>query len=136
MANEKGGKDLLLKVENPATVYTTMGGLRSKNMAINADGIDVTNHDSNQARTLLDEAGIVSLSLSGSGVHNGDATTLNYVETQCLAQTLTNFQIVDVAATKTYQVSCKITSMEISGEYNGEYTYTMSLESSGTITIS
>lgn len=135
MAGEKGGKDLLLKVENPTSVFTTVGGLRSKSLSIAADGIDVTNHDSAQQRTFLDNAGIVSLSLSGSGIHNGDGTTLNFIEDQCLAQTLTKFQITD-ASGRTYTVLCKITSFERTGEFNGEQTYTISLESSGGVVIS
>lgn len=137
MAGERGGKDLLLKVESSPSVYTTLGGLRSKSFSLSADGIDVTNHDSNQLRELLDECGTFSMSLSGSGIHNGDGTTLNYVEDQCIAQTLTRFQIIDSAASgRTYTVLCKVTSWERTGEYNGEQTYSVSLESSGGLTIS
>ena len=134
MSGEKGGKDLLLKVETSVGVYTTIGGLRSKSYSFGADGIDVTNHGSNQSREFLDGAGIKSMSLSGSGVFKED-TALAKVEANHLTQTLTNFRIVDSTG-NTYTALFKITSLERSGEYNGEQVWTIALESSGAITIS
>lgn len=136
MSGEKGGKDLLLKINTTGSTYVTMGGLRTKNYSINGEGIDVTNHESGQRRTFLDGAGIVSMSLSGGGVHNGDAATLNLAEDNCLAQTLTNFQIVDADSGRTYQAAFKIVTFERTGEYNGAQEYSISLESSGSITVS
>ena len=135
MSGEKGGKDLLLKIETstPGT-YATLGSLRAKTMSINAEEIDVTNHESNQLKTLLDGAGIVSFALSGSGIHNGDSSTLNRAEDRCRSQSLTNFQIVD-ANGRTYQGLFKIVTFERTGEYNGAQTYSISLSSSGDFAV-
>lgn len=132
------GKNLLLKVENPAgsATFGTLGGLRTKSYTWNNEPIDVTNHGSNENRELLDSAGVKSMSVSGAGVHTGDAATLDVVEDACRAGTLIKFQIVDVSAGgRTYTAFFKVTSFERSAEYNAEQTYTVSLESSGEITV-
>lgn len=136
MAGEKGGKDLLLKVDTGGGSFSTLGGLRSKSMSMNNEAIDVTNHGSNQKREILDGAGIFSMSVSGSGIHNGDASTLNLVDDNCVSGTLTDFQIVDSDSGRTYEATFKITTFERTGEYNGEQTYSVSLESSGSVTVS
>lgn len=133
----KGGKDLLLKLEDSAGAgtYTTIGGLRSKNFSWSADGIDVTNHGSNQNKELLDGAGIKSMSISGEGVFTDDAN-LATLEAAFIAQALTRFQIIDTSSGgKSYTGLFKITSLERAGEYNGEQTWSISLESSGSITV-
>lgn len=133
--SEKAGKDLLLKKEVSTGVYETMAGLRSKSVSMSADGIEVTNHDSNQFRTFLDGAGIRSMSLSGSGVFKEDQT-LNQAHDDWSAQTLKKYRVIDDAAGKTFEALFKITTMERAGEYNGEQTWSVTLESSGEITIS
>lgn len=135
MAGEVGGKDLLLKINTTGSTYVTMAGLRSKSYSMNADGIDVTNHGSNQWREYLDTAGIKSMSISGSGVFKSDAT-LALARTNFGTQTLTNFQIVHDSVSVTLQGAFKITTLEYSGEFNGEQIWTISLESSGAITQS
>ena len=69
MAAQKG-KDLLLKVDSTgAGVYTTVAGLRTKSLAINAETVDITHSESaGQWRELLAGAGAKSARVSGSGV--------------------------------------------------------------------
>ena len=137
MAGEKGGKDLLLKVDIDGTpTYNTLGGLRSKTMTVNAEAIDVTNHGSNQWREILDGCGIRSMSIAGSGVHNGDAATLNLVDDLSRTQVLNRFQIVDDDSGRTYTAFFKVVSFERAGEFNAEQTYSITLESSGDVTVS
>ncbi len=138
MSGERGGKDLLLKKEDATTpgTYVTIGGLRSKSMHFNNEAIDVTNHGSNEWKEILDGAGIKHMSMSASGVFNSSATLLE-IETAMLAGTLTRFQIVDVyTGGRTYTGYFKIASFQRAGEYKGEQTYEISLESSGVITPS
>lgn len=133
----KGGKDFLLKVEDSAGAgtYTTLGGLRSTSVTRNAEAIDSTNHGSNQNREILDGAGIRSLSISGSGIFTTDAN-LAVIEDAHEAQTLTRFQVIDVDSGRTYTALFKIVTFERSGDYNNEQAYSISLESSGSITTS
>lgn len=136
--SEKGGKDFLLKVgqsDGPPETFVTLGGLRSTSFTRNNEAIDVTNHGSNQDRTLLDGAGIKSMSISGSGIHNGHVTTLDVVDDAVDSGTLLNFQVVDDDSGRTYQAAFKVVSFERAGDYNNEQSYSISLESSGAITV-
>ncbi len=136
MANEKGGVNLLLQVETATDVYALVGGLRSKSFSFNSESIEVTNHGSDEWKTLLDGNGIRSVSLSGSGVHNGDADTLDHIEDSSVANALTKFRVMDADNNgRTYTGLFKIVSFERAGEYNGEQTYSISLESSGEIDV-
>jgi TP901-1 family phage major tail protein len=133
----KAGKNFLLKVEEVAGggSYATVGGLRSTSFTKSAEAIDATNHGSNQNKEILDGAGIKSMAISGSGIFTTDAS-LDVVEDAFDAQTLTRFQVVDADTGKTYTGLFKITSFERGGDYNNEMSYSISLESSGAITIS
>jgi TP901-1 family phage major tail protein len=135
----QAGKNFLLKVETPAGAgtYSTIGGLRTKSLTWNNAAIEVTNHGSNESRELLDGAGVHSMNVAGGGVHTGDAATLNKIEDAVRTGTMLNFQLVDASAGgRTYTGLFKVTSFVRSGEYSGEQTYTLALESSGAITVS
>lgn len=132
----KGGKDYLLKVEDTpgSGTFTTIGGLRSTSATRNAEAIDATNHGSNQNKELLNGAGIRSMSVSGSGIFTDDAN-LEAIEDAHEAQLLTRFQVIDTDNGKSYTALFKIVSFERSGDYNNEQAYSISLESSGAITV-
>jgi TP901-1 family phage major tail protein len=135
----QAGKNLLLKVESPAAsaTYITLGGLRTKTYTWANEAIDVTNHGSNENRELLNAAGVRSMSISGSGVHDGDAATLNLIEDALQTGVHQSFQIVDVSAGgRTYTGNFKVVSFERGAEHSAEQTYSISIESSGAITIS
>lgn len=130
------GKDFVLQIGDGGgtEVFTTIGGLRSKSMSINAEAIDITNHGSNQWKTLLDGAGIKSMSVSGSGVFTDSASEAQ-MQTDALAQTLRNFKIIDSDTGDYFTGAFKITSLEYAAEYNAERNWSISLESSGAITF-
>jgi len=130
-----GGKDFILKLGDGggSEVFTMVGGLRATSMSINAEAIDVTHQGSAQWKTLIDGAGIKSVSISGSGVFEQDST-IAQIRTDILAQTLRNFQIVEHSSGDYFQGKFKITSMERAGDYDNEQSWSISLESSGAIT--
>ncbi len=111
-----------------------IAGARTDSLTINNEIIDITDKDDLGVRTLLDDIGVTSISLSCEGVTTddvlaglaravGDGTTLN------------NFEIA-VAAIGTYSGAFAITSYADSGEEGANpITFTCSLESSGTITF-
>jgi TP901-1 family phage major tail protein len=134
----QAGKNLLLKVETApgSAVFSTLGGLRTKTYTFNNEAIDVTNHGSNENRELLNNAGVRSMSISGSGVHTGDAVTLDQIEDACISGAHLTMQIVDATPGRTYQGAFKVVSFERSAEHSAEQTYSISLESSGAITVS
>lgn len=66
MAAQKG-KDLLLKLGDGAGGFVTVAGMRSRQLAFNAETVDVTNADSaGRWRELLAGAGVRRAALSGS----------------------------------------------------------------------
>lgn len=132
MAAQRGGA-LLLKVDISGTM-TTIGGLRSTSITLNDEAVDITNKDNGQTRTLLPQAGTASLSVSGSGVFT-DTTAEQTIRTAWNASTFSTYNII-IPDLGTYAGSFMISSLEYSGEYNGEVTYSITLESSGSISFS
>ena len=131
MAAQKG-KDLLVKIYD-GTAYTTVAGMRSRRIAFNAETVDVTNAESaDQWRELLDGAGVKRASVAGRGLFK-DASTDELMRQTFFDGAVKNFQVV-IPDFGTLQGAFQITSLEFAGEYNGEVTYEMSLESAGALT--
>lgn len=134
MAAQKG-RALLMKLGDAATpeVFTTIGGMRSTSITVNDESVDITNKDSGVTRTLLAQGGIVTFSVSGSGVFTDSASETTLREK--ISQTsFSNYQFL-VPDFGTYTGSFQLTSLEYAGEYNGEVTYTFAFESTGAITF-
>lgn len=128
---EGAGKDFIIEIDTTGSGnYVQVGGLRSSSLSFAAEGIDVTNIDTAQWRKFLDGAGIRSVSLTGSGILEDEAP-IDDIRTALMNQTLTGFRLTEVNGVWTGDF--KITSFELSGEYNGAQQYSLSLESSGAI---
>jgi len=138
MAAQKGSA-LLLKIgaDNSlapsADTYTTVGGLRSTSITHNEEAVDVTTKDSSGIRALLANGGVQTVSISGSGVFT-DAASETTLEGAFGASDFHNFQII-VPDFGTYEGEFMVASLEYAGEYNGEVTYSVTLESSGAVTF-
>ena len=134
MAAQKGSA-MLMKVGNAGSpeTFTTIAGLRSTSLTVNNESVDVTNKDSSNNRTLLADAGVQSISVSGSGVFT-DGASETTLKTNALADTQNNYQFL-VPDFGTYTGAFQLTSLEYGGEYNGEVTYSFTFESSGAITF-
>jgi len=143
MAAQKGSA-MLLKILEGST-QTTVGGLRSTSITFNDEAVDITNKDSLGMRTLLAGGGTQSVSISGSGVFT-DSTTEQSVRTSYFLQANTSdgtaaqtaafdsFQVI-VPDLGTFTGTFMIATMGYSGEFNGEVTYDLTLESSGYVTF-
>ena len=134
MAVQKGSA-LLVKVGNGASpeVFTTVAGLRDTTITMNRETVDVTNKDSSAVMTLLADTGIISFSISGSGVFTDSASEAS-VRTAFASSSFVNFQFL-VPSFGTFTGAFAVTSIEYSGSYNAEVTYSMSFESADTITF-
>jgi TP901-1 family phage major tail protein len=138
MAAQKGSL-LLLKIGATPTgsaasdTYTTIGGLRSTSISMNQETVDVTNKDSANVREMLADGGVESVSISGSGVFT-DAASEATLRTAFGGSSIPNFQII-IPDFGTYTGKFIVTTLEYAGEYNGEVTYSVSLESSGATTF-
>jgi TP901-1 family phage major tail protein len=132
MAMEKGSA-FLLKVGDGGEppLFTTVAGLRTTQMAITADSVVVTNQGSGGWRELLGGAGVRSVSISGSGVFTGSAAETR-LKANALAGTIDDYR-VSFESGETLTARFLITRLDYAGDFNGERTYTLALESSGAV---
>ena len=98
------------------------------------EAVDITNKDSGSFRELLPAGGIQSMSITASGVFT-DSTAETTLRSAYGTSTFKSYNVI-VPDLGTYAGSFMIASLEYSGEYNGEATYSVTLESSGSITFS
>lgn len=132
MAAQKG-KDLLLKIHD-GTGFVTVAGLRSRQIAFNAEAVDVTHAESaGRWRELLAGAGVKRASVTGSGVFKDGASDA-LIRQSFFDGTLRNAQIV-VPDFGTLAGPFQITSLEFAGEHDREVTFDIALESAGEITF-
>lgn len=134
MAAEKGSA-FLLKVGDGAepVTYATIAGLRTTQLAINAETVVVTNKGSGGWRELLSGAGVRSVSLSGAGVFTGSAAEAR-VKASALAGTLDAYE-VSFESGERLRGQFLLTRLDYAGDFNSERTYTLALESSGVVEI-
>lgn len=129
------GKDLLLKVDaTGGGGFTTVGGLRTRQLSVNAETVDVSHSESaGQWRELLAGAGMKTARVSGSGIFKdsaSDATVREYA----FNGTVRNWQVI-VPDFGTIEGPFQIASLEFSGRHDGEVTFDVSLESAGQLTF-
>ena len=133
------GSSFLLK-DNSTGTPATIGGLRSTSMTINGEAVDITSKDSNafissgndKARDLLQGGGVRSMTISASGVFT-DSSTENILRGFAFDGAIQYYDLVFSDGSK-ISGAFLITSYERAGEFNGEETYSVTLESSNTIT--
>ncbi len=114
--------------------FQAMAGVRTRAIVLTAEPIEITNSDSvAQYRELLDTTGVLSLSSQVSGVFLDSARDED-LRTDMLAQTNRDFQLIAGAA-GTFEGAFKITNITYEGEYNGEATYSFSINSAGAFTF-
>ncbi len=129
------GKDLLIKVDmTGAGSYQTIAGLRASRITFNADTVDATNLESPGGwRELLGGAGVRSAAISGSGIFR-DETTDERVRQLFFDGAIPQFQVV-IPDFGTVEGAFQITSIEYSGQYDGEAVYEMSMASAGELSF-
>ena len=132
MAVEKGSA-FLLKVGNGATpvVYATVAGLRTTQLSVNGEMVAVTSKDSGGWRELLSGAGVRSVSVSGAGVFTGSAAEAR-LRANALSGALDDYRL-SFESGETMTGRFLVTRLDYAGDYNGERSYTLSLESSGPV---
>ncbi|OHV15327.1 phage major tail protein, TP901-1 family [Methylorubrum extorquens] len=69
------GRDLLVRISNGTGGFVAVAGLRARQLAFNAETVDVTNADSaGRWRELLAGAGVRRAAVAGSGVFRDEAS--------------------------------------------------------------
>ena len=132
MTAQKGAA-FLLKVGDggsPVT-YETVAGLRTTQMSVNGDTVVVTHKESGGWRELLSGAGTRSVSVSASGIFLGsDAESA--IRSHALAGTLDDYELSFEDGAK-MRGSFLVQRLDYAGDFNGERTYAIQLESSGEV---
>lgn len=128
------GKDLLLKMDDGTGTFITIGGIRTKRLALNAQTIDTTSADSiNQWRELLTGGGVRRSSLTGGGVFKDQASDILLRQTFFNGAVM-NWQII-IPGFGTISGPYQISALDYRGDYNAEVTFEMTLESAGALTF-
>lgn len=126
------GRDLLLKVADGEGGFTTVAGLRARQIAFNAETVDVTHAESvGRWRELLEGAGVRRASISGSGIFK-DAASDALVRETFFDGAIRDWQVV-VPDFGTVVGPFQLTSLEYRGDHAAEVTFDLSLESAGAL---
>ena len=132
MPVEKGSA-FLLKVGDGATPpnFTTVAGMRTTLVSIGGQGVVVTNKGSGGWRELLSGAGVRQVSVSGAGVFTGSAAEVR-LKGSALGGVLDDYQL-SFESGERLQGRFLIARLDYAGDFAGERTYTLALESSGPV---
>lgn len=133
MPVEKGSAFLLKVGDGAATpVYTTIAGLRTTQMSINGDAIVITHKGSGAWRELLSGAGVRSVSVSAAGVFTGSLAETR-LKHSAFAGVLDDYEL-SFEGGERLRGKFLVTRLDYAGDFNGERSYTLALESSGQVT--
>lgn len=123
------GLNLLLKIGTVSGSPVTVAGMKDTAFSLNNEMVDVTNKDSSGYRTLLEQAGVQSLSITASGTADS-AAGYETLRGYAFANSINTFSLFFNNGS-TLEGSFQITKFDNSGAYNGAETFTITLESSG-----
>ena len=132
MPAEKGSA-FLLKVGNGASppTFSTVAGMRTTQMSVNGEAVNVTSKDSSGWRELLSGAGVRSVSLAASGIFTGSAAEAR-LRSNALGGLIDDYEL-SFESGERMRGRFLVTRLDYSGDYNGERNYALSLESSGEV---
>ena len=133
------GRAMLLQIELVAGggSFSNLCGINSKSLTINRTSIDVTTPNCTTPEGLLfteTMAGLFNVGVSGDGFFEDSTAEARMNTVAMAADNVANFKIV-VPDFGTYAGAFRIASLEFGGETEGGVTYSISLESSGTVTF-
>src|SRR4028119_189154 len=132
MAAEKGSA-FLLKIGNGGNppLFATVAGMRTTQMSVNGEAVNVTSKDSGSWRELLSGAGVRSVSVAASGIFTGSAQEAR-LKTNAIGGLLDDYEL-SFESGERMRGRFLVTRLDYAGDYNGERTYALSLESSGAV---
>lgn len=129
----QSGAAFLLKISDGAATpsYETVAGLRTTQMTVSGELVVVTSKNSGGWRDLLSGAGARSVSVSAAGIFLGSAAEIR-MRNNALGGAIDDYQL-------SFEDGARMTGrflvqkLEYAGDFNGERTYTVQLESSGPV---
>ncbi len=130
------GKDLLLKLDPDGLgSFVSVAGLRSRQILLNAEPVDVTDSESaGRWRELIEGAGARRASVTGSGIFK-DAAADETVRQVFFDGSVVDWKII-IPQFGELTGKFQIITLEYSGDHNAEVRFEMSLESAGIIAYS
>ncbi len=132
MGMEKGSAFLLKVGDGAATpAYQTVAGMRTTQLSVNGEGVAVTNKASGGWRELLSGAGVRSVSVSAAGVFTGSAAEIR-LKANALAGLIDDYEL-SFEGGERLRGRFLVTRLDYSGDFNGERSYALALESSGQV---
>ena len=132
MTAEKGSAFLLKVGDGAATPsYATVAGMRTTQLSINGDSVVITNKGSGGWRELLSGAGVRSVSVSGAGVFTGSTAELR-IKSNALSGMLDDYEL-SFESGERLRGKFLVARLDYAGDFNGERSYALSLESSGSV---
>ncbi len=127
------GRNLLLR-DGTSTSATLVAAMRNTRFSISGQTVDVTDKDSPaQCRELLSGAGIASVSITASGLLHG--STQGHVFAQRALNRSVNSYRLEFDNGDTLEGPFQIVSFEAVGNYQGEQTYELALDSAGSMSL-
>lgn len=129
----ENGSAFLLKIGDgdvPPT-YQTVAGLRTTQMSVNGEVVNVTTKDSGGWRELLSGAGVRSVSVSAAGIFTGSDAEVR-LRGHALSGAIDAYELAFESGER-MQGRFLVTRLDYAGDYNGERQYTLNLESSGPV---
>lgn len=129
----ENGSAFLLKVGNGGTPpsYATLAGMRTTQMSVNGEAVNITSKQSEGWRELLSGAGVRSVSVGASGIFTGSTSELR-LKGSALAGVLDDYEL-SFESGERMRGRFLVTRLDYAGDYNGERTYALNLESSGPV---
>ena len=129
------GQDFRIKirVSTGPDVYTAIAGFRSDGMTLNNEAIDVTDKDGTLWKTLLEGAGVQSISLKGSGIVTDAAVFKTTLMGAAMGKTFLHLKL-ESGLGDTFVGDFLVTSLERGGEYNKEETFSCTFDSAAAVT--
>lgn len=129
----ENGSAFLLKISDGAVApsFTTIAGLRTTQMTVNGEAVNVTTKDSGGWRDLLSEAGVRSVSVSAAGIFTGSAAEVQ-LRGHALTGTIANYEL-SFESGERLRGNFLVSRLDYAGDYNGERSYSINLESSGPV---
>lgn len=133
------GIDVLIKVNtgtDSSPSYTTAAGFRANRVSFSGNGIDVTSGDSTgRWREMMAAHGTRNMDLSGDGVIRiNSEDTIEPLRAAAFGTGIVKAQ-GEVPGLGTFEGDFYLSSMEFSGNHDGEASYSFTLQSAGEISF-
>ena len=129
----ENGSAFLLRIGDGETppAFATVAGLRTTQLSVNGDAVNVTTKDSGGWREMLSGAGTRSVSVSAAGVFLGGIAEAK-IRAYALDGTIEEYELSFEGGERMHG-RFLIQRLDYAGDFNGERTYTLQLESSGPV---